>query len=196
MLAASLMFQNLREDLRRVREIAPRSEAARWSALGALLRSPGLQAVSAYRFGHWLIGRPRWLRLLLTPAYCLWVGWVRIAWGIELDRSARIGAGLFIGHFGDIHIGGGVVLGRNATLSQGVTIGQADARSPVIGEDVYIAPGAKVFGAIRVGNNVKIGANAVVHGDLPDNAVVALSPGYVILSMRGNRRATTSGVPQ
>jgi serine O-acetyltransferase len=54
---------------------------------------------------------------------------------------------------------------------------------------VYIGPGAKLFGPIHIGNNVKIGANAVVHADLPDDAVAALSPGFIILSRRGNRRA-------
>jgi serine O-acetyltransferase len=56
-----------------------------------------------------------------------------------------------------------------------------------IGDDVYIAPGAKVFGNITAGNNVKVGANAVVYRDLPDNAVVALSLGFQIISYKGNR---------
>jgi serine acetyltransferase len=50
-------------------------------------------------------------------------------------------------------------------------------------------PGARLFGAIRIGSNVKIGANAVVYRDVPENAVVALDPGFKILSYRGNRRA-------
>ena len=72
-----------------------------------------------------------------------------------------------------------------------VTIGRSghgeNYGMPVIGDDVYIAPGAKLFGKIRVGDNVKIGANAVVHRDVPDNAVVA-SPGFQIVSLKGNRR--------
>jgi serine O-acetyltransferase len=74
-----------------------------------------------------------------------------------------------------------------------VTIGAAGegARfgAPVIGDDVYIAPGARIYGRIRIGNNVKIGPNTVVGEDIPDNAVVALDPGYRILSYRGNRRS-------
>jgi len=191
------MFDNLREDMRRVVQIAGDGAAAvGWRRLIASARSPGLHAVVAYRYGHWLLGRPWLLRLLLGLPYHLGAWYVRIGWGIELDRKARIGAGLFIGHFGDIHVGGGVVLGRRVAISQGVTIGVAGtgerSGSPVVGDDAYIAPGAKLFGAIRVGNNVKIGANAVIHCDLPDNAVAALSPGFELISMRGNRRQATN----
>ena len=84
------------------------------------------------------------------------------------------------------------MIGEDCNLSQSVTIGvdgDGDRRGvPIIGNDVYIAPGARVIGRIRIGNNVKIGANAVVHRDIPDNAVVALDPGFRIISMKGNRR--------
>lgn len=83
-------------------------------------------------------------------------------------------------------------IGRNCSLSQSVTIGHGGSGKycgvPVIGDDVYIAPGARIFGAIRIGNNVMIGANAVVCKDVPDDAVVALDPGFRIISYRGNRR--------
>ena len=51
-----------------------------------------------------------------------------------------------------------------------------------IGEYVWIGPGAKIFGKIRIGNNVSIGANAVVSKDIPDNAIVVLAPGCKIIS--------------
>ncbi|MDA8136956.1 MAG: hypothetical protein M0T82_20250 [Desulfobacteraceae bacterium] len=50
-----------------------------------------------------------------------------------------------------------------------------------IGNNVYIGPGAKIFGKITIGNNVKIGANAVVYKDVPDNSLVVLSPGHTII---------------
>jgi serine O-acetyltransferase len=59
---------------------------------------------------------------------------------------------------------------------------------PVIGDDVFIAPGARLYGNIRIGNNVAIGANAVVYRDVPDDAVVVLDPGFRIVSYKGNRR--------
>ena len=80
-------------------------------------------------------------------------------------------------------------IGKNCNISQGVTIGQSNrgkrAGVPVIGDSVFIGPGAKIFGAITIGNNVAIGANAVVTSDVPDNAVVAGIPAR-ILSLLGS----------
>ena len=157
------------------------------------LRMPGVHAVTAYRFGRWLLERPLWLRVLLDPLYYLLDLVVHAVWGIEISRRASIGPGLYIAHAGGLVVGVGSVLGSNCNLSHGVTIGLAGhgakAGVPVIGNDVYIAPGAKVFGKIRIGDNVKIGANAVVYRDVPSNAVVALDPGFQIVSFAGNRRS-------
>ena len=107
--------------------------------------------------------------------------------------------GIDIGHFGGINVSRRAVVGRDCTLSQGATIGVsgqgAERGAPVIGDDVYIGPGARLFGAIRIGDNVKIGPNAVVHEDLPANAVAVLDPGFRIVSYRGNRRAPTAAMP-
>ena len=66
--------------------------------------------------------------------------------------------------------------------------GKGDARGvPEIGNNVYIASGAKVFGKIKIGDNVKIGANAVVYRDIPANSVVVLKPGFEILSSSSER---------
>jgi len=144
------------------------------------LRSPGVQAVIVFRFG-----------LLLQPIYFVLNGLVQIMWGIELPRSAMIGPGLYIGHFGGITIAPGVIIGRNCDISQHITIGLSGqgekAGVPTIGDNVYIAPGAQVFGKISVGSNVKIGANAVIYKDIPDNAIVVLDPGFKIVSYKGNR---------
>ena len=102
----------------------------------------------------------------------------------EIFDLTPIGKGLHIAHGGCIVVHSGAVLGENVTLSQGVTIGQTlkDGKVllPVIGSNVYIAPGAKVIGGVHVGNNVVIGANAVVTRDVPDNAVVAGVPAKVL----------------
>jgi serine O-acetyltransferase len=154
------------------------------------LRAPGVHAVTVLRFGQW--SRRQWLplRVLCDPVYILLDLLLRMAWGIEIPRAASIGPGLYISHFGGIVISSAAVIGRNAAISQGITIGvsgQGDkAGVPMIGDDVYIAPGACLFGRIRVGNNVKIGANSVVYRDIPDNAIVVLDPGYRIVSMKGN----------
>jgi hypothetical protein len=97
----------------------------------------------------------------------------------------------YIGHFGGITISGDAIIGKCCNLSQNVTIGvsgQGEKRGvPIIGDNVYIAPGARLFGKISIGNNVKIGANAVIYKDIPDNAVVVLDPGFKIISYKGNR---------
>ena len=164
---------------------------SRWHRVAACIGSPGVHAVTVYRYGQWAQAQPALLRCVLDPIYWISSVLVRMAWGIELPRSATIGAGLYVGHFGGITVSGQAVIGRNCNLSQGITIGSSGEAEksgvPVIGDDVYIAPGARLFGPIRVGNNVKIGANAVVHDDIPDNAVVVLAPGFKIVSYRGNR---------
>jgi serine O-acetyltransferase len=76
------------------------------------------------------------------------------------------------------------VIGDNCNISQGVTIGEANRGprkgTPVIGNNVYIGPGAKIIGAVHIGNNVAVGANCVVTRDVPDGAVVVGVPGRVI----------------
>lgn len=116
---------------------------------------------------------------------------IRSKWGIEIPRTVKIGEGFYIGHSGGITISGAAKFGNNVNISQQVTVGvsgKGEKRGvPVIGDNVYIASGAKIFGKIKVGNNVKIGANAVVYKDIPDDAIVVLEPGFKIISIKGNR---------
>ncbi len=114
--------------------------------------------------------------------------------GASRSRATRrIGPGLYIGHFGGITVSSAAIIGRDCNLSQNITIGVSGAGSkrgaPTIGDNVYIAPGARLVGKISIGNNVKIGANAVIHKDLPDNAIAVLDPGFKIISYAGNRPA-------
>jgi serine O-acetyltransferase len=104
--------------------------------------------------------------------------------GIGIAPQAIIGAGLYVGHFGQVIVNGNAVLGSNVNLSQGVTIGvggRGERRgTPVIGDRVYIGPGAKLFGPVTVGNDVAVGANAVVTRDVANRAVVGGAPAKVI----------------
>jgi serine O-acetyltransferase len=160
------------------------------------LLAPGAHAVTAFRFGNWLLGQPKLVRLVLDPVYHVLDVLVHVLWGIEISRHAVVAPGLIIGgsHFGGITVSGRAVLGRDCTISQQVTIGMSGqgerAGVPVIGDCAYIGPGARVFGKIVVGNNVKIGANAVVYKDIPDRAIVVLDPGFRIVSYKGNRVGT------
>ncbi len=153
-------------------------------------RSPGVHAVTTLRFGQWLSKQNMIVHLLLLPIYLFQYHRMRSKWGIEIPRATQIGEGFYIGHFGGITISPSAKIGKNMSISQQVTIGvsgQGEKRgSPVIGDNVYLAPGAKVFGKIKIGNNVKIGANAVIYKDIPDNAIVVLDPGFKIISYKGN----------
>lgn len=91
-----------------------------------------------------------------------------------------------LGHkLNGIVIAAGAQIGKNCFLSHQVTIGRNRGGAPVIGDNVYIGPGAKIFGAIRVGNNVRIGANCVVFQDVPDNATVVLPKPRIIIKEEG-----------
>jgi len=109
---------------------------------------------------------------------------LRFKYGISIPYQTSIGPGFYIGHFGGIVINEAVVIGRNVNISQGVTIGQSNRGErcgvPVIGEGVYIGPGAVIVGAVSVGKGSAIGANAVVTRDLCENAVAAGIPARVI----------------
>ena len=154
------------------------------------VRAPGVQVMVVLRFGQWLQTQSILLRVFLEAVYFVLNGSMKILWGIELPRSARIGPGMYIGHFGGITLSAGTVIGDNCNLSQNVTIGEAGSGAmfgaPVIGDNVYIAVGARIFGRIRIGNNVKIGANAVIYKDVPDNAIATLDPGFRVVSLKGN----------
>lgn len=124
------------------------------------------------------------LRYSLYPVARAMLYHLRHKFGIDIPFVTEIGPGFYIGHFSCIFVNERCVIGRNCNISQGVTIGTSNrgerAGNPVIGDNVYLGPGAKVIGAIRVGNHAAIGANSVVTHDVPDHAVVVGVPGRVI----------------
>lgn len=161
-----------------------------WRRLRTIVGTPAIWAIVDYRCARWLVDRrhwgwPRLLNFLRQP----WQLWLELFTGIRLPTTARIGPGLYIGHHGGIVLNSRSVLGENCNLSQGVTIGvggRGERRGvPVIGDRVYIGPGAKLFGKVRIGNDVAVGANAVVNIDLPDRSVAAGVPAQIV-SQRGS----------
>lgn len=144
---------------------------------------PSLVAVLVYRYGHWVsLRKSKILRLSLYLIYALPCILVRMMTGIQIPKFCKIGPGLRIHHFGLLILNGGVRIGKNCTLRRGVVIGNLHGGDdiPVIGDNVEIGVGAKILGRINVGNNAKIGANAVVVHDVPEGATVVGIPGKCI----------------
>ena len=104
--------------------------------------------------------------------------------GIQIPFGTHIGPGLRFFHYGTIIMAFDTILGENASIHQGVSIGRVFAGpyagTPTIGNNVVVFAGAKILGAIHVGDNAVIGANAVVTRDVPENCVVAGVPAKVI----------------
>lgn len=107
-------------------------------------------------------------------------------WHVWIGRYVTIGPGLNIAH-GHVVIDGRVVIGRDCALSPWVTIGLSgrrrygfDSRGPIIGDRVFIGTGAKVLGPITIGDDVRIGANAVVIDDVPSGATVVGAPARIV----------------
>jgi serine O-acetyltransferase len=155
------------------------------------LSSPGFWGVLSYRLHRGAYELPRALQLPAKVVIKPFAIAARLITGIELPPETSIGPGLYIGHFGNIVLSPDAVLGRSCNLSQGVTIGVADSRdgkrgAPTLGDRVYVAPGAKVFGPIKVGDGVAIGANAVLNQDVEPGLTVAGVPARVV-SQRGSQ---------
>lgn len=157
----------------------------RWKDVAKMILShQGVWAVLEYRLRRWSRGLPSPSRQVGAAVGFISRKLIETLTGISISTAAEFGPGLYIGHFGGIIVGEGVVVGENCNLSQNVTLG-AHKGSPRIGQCVYIAPGAKVFGPITIGDYVAIGANAVVNEDVSSfSTAVAGRP--EILEGRGN----------
>ncbi len=166
-----------------------RSDLFRYSGSAALkdhfyhyLLSPGYRYTCWMRFCAYTHAHLFW-RILFPLAWLVYYH-LQIKFGIAISYKAKIGSGFYIGHHGGIVTNEEMVIGKNCNLSHDVTIGVSRrgerAGVPVIGDNVYIGPGAKIFGKITIGNNAAIGANCVVTKDVPENGVVVGIPGKVI----------------
>lgn len=151
-----------------------------------LLTKQSLWAIAQYRFSRWVhfhVHIPG-IRLLLKIICAVWQKLIEIITGSELPNRTEIGKGLYIPHANGIFIHCDVKIGDYCNLHQQVAIGVAGRGEkqgcPTLGDRVFIGPGAKIFGAISIGNDVAIGANAVVTKDLPDRAVSVGVPGEII----------------
>ena len=174
------MFKTIKKDLQAVFERDP----AATSKLEVILTYAGFHALLAYRLAHWLRnkGVPFIPRVISQLA--------RWLTGIEIHPAAQIGTGFFIDHGMGVVIGETAEIGHHVTLFQGVTLGgtgkERGKRHPTLGNHVVVGAGAKILGGIKVGDNVKIGANSVVLKSVPPNSTVTGVPARVV-KMEGER---------
>lgn len=145
-----------------------------------VLPNPGLKFMTIFRLTQYFRRRNR-------PLFCfffLWLRSLKVKYGFDISYRTQIGKGFYIGHFGNIVIHGDTIIGDNCNISQGITFGVSNSGTniglPRIGNNVFVGPGACVFGKISIGNHVTIGANAVVTETILDNYTV-LSPKTTII---------------
>jgi serine O-acetyltransferase len=173
-------WENIKSDLARYTITEQRSK------LASFILSPGVLAGIYYRIGHWIWyaeGSAAKLLIILRPFYIIGKRFIEMYTGISVSPQARIGSGLYFNHFGSIFIGASTI-GDNCNFAHEITVGIAGRGSkrgrPEIGDRVFVGPGAKVLGPVKIGNDVSIGANAVVTKDLVDRAVAVGVPAKVV----------------
>lgn len=169
-----------------------RDPAAR-SSLEVVLCYPGLHAVLIHRLAN-----PLWRAGFITLGR--WVShWGRFLTGIEIHPGARIGRRFVIDHGMGVVIGETAIIGDDVYIYHQVTLGGTSSeqgkRHPTIGNNVIIGAGAKVLGAIMVGDGARIGANAVVVADVPVATTVVGIPARPVERTGRKPRFDAYGTP-
>jgi serine O-acetyltransferase len=173
------MLAAIRRDIAAARQRDP----AVPSTLEVIFAYPGVHAIWGHRVSHWL-----WQRGAKVAARTL-AEITRILTGVDIHPGATLGPGLFIDHATGVVIGETAEVGEDVMIYHGVTLGgsgrDTGKRHPTIGDRVVIGAGAKVLGAIKIGDDSRIGANAVVVKEVPSSAVVVGVPGQIISARPG-----------
>ncbi|MEN1968912.1 serine O-acetyltransferase [Lentibacillus sp. N15] len=168
------IFKRMKEDMDVVFEQDP---AAR-TYFEVFLTYSGLHAIWSHRIAHALYKRN--LRFLARAVSQL----SRFCTGIEIHPGAQIGRRFFIDHGMGVVIGETCEIGNNVTVFQGVTLGgtgkEKGKRHPTVKDNALISTGAKVLGAITIGESAKVGGGSVVLHDVPDHSTVVGIPGRVV----------------
>ena len=168
-------FTLLRED---VECVFHRDPAAR-SRFEVLTTYPGVHALLLHRIAHrlWVFGLRYFARVVSYLA--------RLFTNVDIHPGARIGRRFFIDHGACVVIGETSEIGDDVTLYHGVTLGgttwNKGKRHPTLGDGVVVGAGAKILGAITLGNQVRVGANSVVVSDVPAARTVVGIPGRIVL---------------
>lgn len=179
------MFKRFREDINCVFE---RDPAAR-NSFEVITTYPGVHALLWHRVSHllWRI-HLKWLARTLSQLS-------RLLTGIEIHPGAQIGRRFFIDHGMGVVIGETAVIGDDVTLYHGVTLGGTSwskgKRHPTLGNNVVVGAGAKVLGPITLSDGARVGSNAVVVKDVPENATVVGIPGHIVSVKARDKNASS-----
>ncbi|OPZ92340.1 MAG: Serine acetyltransferase [Firmicutes bacterium ADurb.Bin419] len=178
------MFKQMLED---AKSIAQRDPAAK-NSVEVILLYPGFHAVCFHRLSHWFYKHKLFFIARMISQIA------RFLTGVEIHPGAVIGRGLFIDHGMGIVIGETAEIGDNCTIYHNVTLGgtgkDTGKRHPTIGNNVLISAGAKILGPFKVGDNSRIGANAVVLNEVEPNTTVVGVPGRAV--KRGDKKLSPS----
>ena len=155
-----------------------KNDPAARSALEVFLLYNGLHATIYYRIAHWLYLHHCKFLARWVSQHAKWTT------GVEIHPAATIGRRLVIDHGTGIVIGATVEIGDDCLIYQGVTLGgtgiSSGKRHPTLGNNVMVGCGAKILGPIRIGDNARVAANAVVLREVPPNSTVVGVPGRVV----------------
>ena len=181
------MFERLREDIACILERDPAARSP-WEVLTCY---PGLHALVMHRWAHHC-----WMRDWHWPARFI-SNLSRWLTGIEIHPGAVIGRRVFIDHGLGIVIGETAEVGDECTIYQGVTLGgtslyKGTKRHPTLGRGVVVSAGAKVLGGFTVGDNARVGANAVLLKPVPAGATAVGIPARIIEASIDARREEAS----
>lgn len=169
------MIKHLKELYEDAKNIKLKDPACR-SVFEVIVLYPGFHAILLHRIAHVLYNKKLFFLARLISQIS------RHITGIEIHPGAKIGKRLYIDHGMGIVIGETATIGDNCTIFHGSTLGSTCKnnynfkRHPDLGDNVIVGAGAKVLGAIKIGNNAKIGANSVVLKDVPENVTVVGIP--------------------
>ncbi len=170
----STFLRTLREDI----DCAFERDPAARTRFELITTYPGIQAVAAHRLSHtlWLRG---WRYLPRLIAFLS-----RVFTNVDIHPGAKIGRRFFIDHGACVVIGETAIIGDDVTIYHGVTLGGTSwskgRRHPQLCNGVLVGAGAKILGAINIGENVRVGANSVVVQDVPGNSTVVGIPGKIV----------------
>lgn len=168
------IFQRIKEDIETVFKKDPASR----SVLEVLLCYPGLHAIWLHRIAHWFYKKKLYLIARIISHIS------RFFTGIEIHPGAKIGRRFFIDHGMGVVIGETTEIGDDVLIYQGAVLGGVSLskgkRHPTIGNNVVIGAGAIVLGNIKIGDNARIGAGSVVLKDVPAGATAVGVPARII----------------